>query len=478
MNKVTVLKWLLFLFLFLIAPAHNSYAQNSSPAFPPVFDRSTVARLIQTIDTNYNAAVLKAGYFVRQRRGALPVEDGLKLVREQAKREKVASRRWVMLQSLRAFGGLRHSAQGRTEALAVYGGIFDRTPQAIKSGASQDVLRALNDFVSTVPSVYVDTAQYSSEPNAISAEASLLKGLRAWWRLDSPRGAWEPDWEGAIVKLASEEKPYGALVDAALKDSSISKNAGFYRTAALALYRSNTGSDKKPAQRALEFVDIARTKMPAAQREDIVKLLDLRVDILSSLSKATDSAATLRERIQLTGAGRDRLVLLLLEHKDDAGAAKALAELQKPDAKESEILNLAEALFAMRSDYYDEEAGEDAIRAEDGTVMKNEATARPRKTPEEKAKEKQAADARAEAAHVDAANLLQSYLSAQRPRALYSELRARLALGNYLNEAKKSDEARIVLDISRLKMPARDAYERETWDAILILQKSLSSSPK
>ena len=80
------------------------------PHMPPVFNKKVVAYLIADIDKNRSDVVLRVGYFGRRRKPLLPFEDGLQLVKIALAREKAGSRRWLLLESVYAFGAFSISA--------------------------------------------------------------------------------------------------------------------------------------------------------------------------------------------------------------------------------------------------------------------------------------------------------------------------------------------------------------------------------
>ena len=100
---------------------------------PASFDRETVAQLRADIDKPYNASILKVGYFLRRGQPPLPTDEGFELLQSAAKAEPVGTKRWFLLQNLRAFAAFRVPGADTSQGLEAYQTIFEHAAEAAKS---------------------------------------------------------------------------------------------------------------------------------------------------------------------------------------------------------------------------------------------------------------------------------------------------------------------------------------------------------
>ena len=418
------------------------------------FDRPTVARLINQIDQGQNFPLLKVGYFLGHRNPSFPVDQGIALLEARVEKEPRASKRWLLMQWLRAFGSLRQSEAGRDKALLVYGGIFDAVLLNPSISAPDVVEHIIQDYVFFVPSDYIKGDNGFND----NAEKPLLRALQVYFRLGSPNGKWQPNWVDAVYRTFPEKEVWLDAINAAITNKRVPKNFNFYLSAAQVVRSLNTSRDQKLADKAVELLAKAKPLLPADPAE-IERFYIEQTALFQSVNRDKETLFTLRERVAKTGQGQAEL-LLLLQRTDnkDAEYADVLKDLEKPTAPASEILQAARDLGELKpttSDDYLEYKGF--------------------KTPESRASEHLRLEEVAKSAHADGAALLEAYLSAarSRPRPRAAELQARLMLAQYYLDAQKLDEARRAVSLAGLKVPNADDDDRELWDELSALRRAI-----
>ena len=381
---------------------------------PASFDRATVARLLAEIDKPYNASALKVGYFLRRAQPALPVDEGFELLQAAAQAEPVGTNKWFRLQNLRAFAAFRVPGADTSQGFDAYQLIFEHASDAATSGATYSLRQSIGEFVDAVPGRFRDFGLTKDE----RVKALLLQAWTAYAvALGAPmKGAVidEPNWTRALEKSESLEA-FVPAVEKVIADLKTPKSFGLLVAAAAVL------APKTP-DKALALWQQAKPLIPQSEgKADIngaARLYLPLVDLLAARENLADAISNQREFVALTGRGGARLLLLLRRSGDDVAASRALAELGAPDANEREILEAATGLFGL---------------------------ARDAKAPDSKAGEQ-------------AENLLVGYLAAARPRELSSELKARIALGNFYLRANRWDDAK---KITTFEAPATAATSRE-----------------
>ena len=384
------------------------------PSMPASFDRETVARLLADIDKPYNASALKVGYFLRRGQPPLPLDEGFELLQAAALAEPVGTNKWFRLQNLRAFAAFRVPGADTSQGLDAYQLLFEHASDAATSNAVYPLRQSINEFVEAVPGRFNDFGLRKDE----RVKALLLDAWTAYAvALNMPmKGAVidEPNWMRALEKSESLEA-FVPAVEKVVADPKVPKSFGLLVAAAAVM--APTQPDK-----ALALWQQAKPLIPREQNgadiNQAARLYGPLVDLLVARDKLPDAIKNQREFVTLSGRGQARLLLLLRKSGDDVAASRALAELSAPNANEREILEAATGLFAL---------------------------ARDAKTPDAKAGEQGEA-------------LLVGYLAATRTRDVASELKARLALGNFYLRAQRFDDA---AKVTTFEAPATAATSRD-----------------
>ena len=368
---------------------------------PASFDRATVAQLLADIDKPHNASLLKVGYFLRRARPPLPTDEGFELLQTAAQAEPVGSKRWFLLQNLRAFAAFRVPGADTSQGFEAYQAIFEHAADAAPAGAGYSLRQSIGEFVASVPGRFNDFG-LSKDPKT----KELL--LQAWTAYavasGTPLGGAaiaEPNW-GAALKKSQSLEAFVPAVERVLADAKVPKSYGLLVTAATVL------APQTP-DKAVELLVGAKPLLPKiAGQVDVnqgARLYLPLVELLEANDRLPDAIAAQREWIQLSRHGQARLTLLLRKSGDEAATTGILAGLILPKVDEREVTEAASALFQL---------------------------ARDAKTPDSQANQQ-------------AVTLLQSYLAAPRPREWEAELSARRSLATFYFNGKQWEQAKAVL---------------------------------
>ena len=395
-------------------------------------------QLLADIDKSGNASILKVGYFLRRRQPPLPVVEGFELLQDAAKAEPVGTKRWFLLQNLRAFAAFRVLGADTSQGFEAYQALFDHAADAGGAGATYSLRQSILEFVDSVPGRFKDFGLSKDD----QTKALLLQAWTAYAiSLGAPmKGAViaEPNWSAALVKSGSLEA-FVPAVERVLDDARVPKSFGLLVAAASVL------AAQKP-DKAIALLVQAKSMLPkVADKIDIngsARLYLPLVELLETHERLPDAIAAQREWVQLSGHGQARLMLLLRRSGDEAATTELLASLIGPNVVQREVTQAASGLFKL---------GRDA------------------KAPDARANEQ-------------AATLLQSYLAAPRTRDLEAELGARRSLGGFYFNHKQWEQADAVLTFEAPAPTAISPGARSNLRDIerlkSLLQKHLDPAPK
>lgn len=403
-------------------------APRARPAMPAHFDRATVQQLVDEVEKQHNATVLRAGYFMRRGKVEFPQREGLDLLRTAIDKETVSTKRWFTLQSTLGFASLRVPGASSRDGIAAYGIIFDRAGEAAKVSASYQLNQALSDFVFSVIGRLNDL--HLSQDSR--TREVLLKAWSAYVTTDvgSKTERREPDWSRAIIK-ADAESLFLPHIEKQLADPTVIRTYGFLKTAAALLESENP-------QRAVELLREAQPLLAKNDTEESADLHNRIVDLLVHENRLPEAILGQQEYVKLSGRGHAKLAKLHLQNKDKVAFDIVIQSLSSTDANECEINELAESLLEISpaTETSNAEAVECAIK------------------------------------------LLGGYLNASRERNAEQELRARKALGKLFLGQKKYQEALKALDISNVKPPLATPRARTYAADIKRLQTGLEGLTK
>lgn len=400
-------------FCICVANALPSIAEDSTPKIRPArpqmpasFDRATVAQLLADIDGPRNASILKVGYFLRRGQPALPTDEGFELLQAAAQTELVGTKRWFLLQNLRAFAAFRVPNIDTDQGFEAYQAIFDHAGDAAGAKADYQLRQSVLEFVDSVSGKLNDLGLRKAE----QTKALLLQAWTAYaTALSSPlNGAAlaEPDWTRALEKSESLEA-FVPAVEKVIADPAVPKSFGLLMAAASVL------APKDPA-RAIALWEQAKPLIPQregrADLDQAARLYQALVDALVARGRLPDAITNQQQFVQLTGRGQGRLLLLTRQSGDGAATEVMLASLVETASDDREILGAASGLFKLARD-----------------------------TTAPDAKAGQQAEA-----------LLLSYLASPRPRDKVDEVGARLSLGNFYLRGHERNQARDILDVGPL----------------------------
>jgi len=391
-------------------------ARNRPPAMPAVLDRATVQGLIDKAEVDSNEIVLKFGYFMRRGAAqALPATDGLHLVKAAVEKEAPGSKRWLVLQSVRGFASFYAADNLREDGYAAYGEFFSRAVDADKVGADEVVQRTVLDFCAIIIS------RYGPKSGNVGPSAAILaKALEARLKFlaSGKTDIHKIPWTGPIQEV-NAAAALQALTDKVLADPATVRSFSLLRTAAEVF-------DSSLNVRAIELMKEAQPLVPPDDAQQVQEFYDSFFKLYRRLAKYPEAIALQRQRIEATGAGRANLIELLWERKDKPGLEKLLEELCAPTANEADIVLAASILIK----FYERDVATTHL------------------------------------ARVYAIKLLKSYLEANRPRGIESELFARLQLGKSLYFTGSGAEALLVLQGARKEERWSSVRAQSSFEAI------------
>lgn len=397
------------------APADHQLVRSpgagpNRPQLPARFDEQTVRQMVADIDKPYSASLLKVGYFLRRGRPEFPIAQGFALLEAAAEREPVATRRWFLLQGLRAFVAFRVADVSTEKGFAAYEAIFAHAAEAAKARSLYPLRQAIAEFVSGVSGKFKELGLATDE----RTKETLLKAWTAYvLTVSAPSVAAsrapEPDWNVAIQSVGASEA-FLTEAEKVLADTAIPKGFGILFAAATIVASKDPAKAVSLLQQAKPLVPKKKGKLEINQA---ARFYDTLVDLLAAQNNLTAAITAQEERSRLLGDGQAKLLLLHRRNKDQAGVQRLLAALSEPIADENEVNAAASSFLAL---------------------------ARNRESPDAQAGE-------------EAEALLKKYLSFPRKRSAEVELDARLKLGSIYLRQRRLKEARGVLAIEPPENP-------------------------
>ncbi len=295
------------------------------------FDRSRVQELLDSVEAGTNASTLESGYFLRRGQPPLSQGDGYAMVEAAIEKEHIASDRWFVLESVRAFAALRTPGVEPDEAYDAYGKIFNMAAQAKTTFAIDCVRKAVRMYVYSVPG-RINFLQLPDD----KVTTDLL--FQAWnvyyYVLPADESGDNPDWLPAI-EWTSSDAQFLPLVQQMIQTSP--SNSFSLRKIAVSL---SEGSDPSGALKALKA---CRSMLPSDPDEEawyfgtVEKLLDQVNDHPSAILAAQDQIATM-------GTGYGRLAEELFLSEDNIGFQKSISYLDGNTAAAIDVLDAADRL--------------------------------------------------------------------------------------------------------------------------------------
>jgi len=420
-TKHTICVAHVLLALVLLSARSDAQAGHHShlPALSS-FDKAAVQTLVDTIETDHNASTLEFGYFMRRGEPPLPPADGYNLVAAAADKEPVASRRWFLLESVRAFAAFRVQGVSPDEGFKAYDTLFSHAAEAQKADATEALRQAILFYVFSVPGRFVDLSLLSDDRTG----TLLLKAWTAYTAYVPPGkpGIPEPLWAAAIQKSSMQTK-FLPAIDKTLKDPAAPKTYGLLKTAAVVYQQTSL-------TRAINLLQQAKPLLPSDKTE-MHWYYSTLVNWLSDAKKYPQAISAAQEEIKATGQGQGMLAQLQYKSGDLAGLKTTLAALSAPDASQIELNNAA--------DWMDDLYSKDHVKNKDlGDQV---------------------------------ITMLSQYVSSPRSRDIEQELRARKSLADLLIQQSKFAEAKAVLTAGHYTLPLPTAGAN---DYYLSLQQILA----
>ena len=375
-------------------------AEDVAPAGTALtFDRDAVIRMIENIDGDHNATLLRLLYFGSHEKHLFPKESALPLLRGAIEEADTGSRRWFLLETVEAYGLFRMGKETRAGAYDAYGAIFSQTQDAEKSGAVDAAEQAIHDYALTLQGMYGPKHFESEWGTAGEVLAKALQQHLSFIKAGEPVRADIP-WTAAVKETFRPEQ-FPEIMDTALRDS------GMPRTYELLVVAAAIYERKDPGRAAQLLVEASRMNEPGGKAGIVAPA---EVNALVAADRWKDAAAAQDILVKQTGKGGGRLAWLCLKAGDRESFKKDLAALEQPDAAEPDVMQLAEILAQMRDSDPASPVGRQAV----------------------------------------AISLLSNYLGVERPRTIYYEVNARLLLAHLYLDSRRPAEARKTVEAQKL----------------------------
>jgi hypothetical protein len=392
---LTMRPLIVFGVVLLNALCLRSQVAASPVGVPTQFDKSTVQNLLEKIDENQNAQILKMQYFAHRSKQVLPLDEGFALLKQALDHETLGSKKWFLLQSVRAFAGFRLSGSPQLEAYQSYGDIFSRIEDANKVGATDVVQSDLYEFFATLM-----MAGSRLQNNGVVVQNTLMQAFHAYMASNDDRLLSLPINE--ILAETSVYKDAVDEVDRMVADPQVTKT---YRLLTVAAMLHMAAAPKQSVQ----LLRQAKPLLPGRDANIVRPYYKRLVDALEATADIRGAISAQEELVKLTDQGRARLIKLYHEDKDDRSVAATISSLSTPDANEQDINDAAVVLMGL-TDVADRHKVWD-----------------------------------------QAAELLTQYLATHTKRDVEQELVARMLLGQILINHKKYAEARTALTVDQLQ---------------------------
>lgn len=311
-------------------------AAAAPPRMPAAFDKATVQRLIDGIELDHNAAVLKVGYFLQRGAAKLPLSEGFALLNAARLREKPGANRWYLLQMVHAFAACNASRATQAQGYLLYGELWSQAALAPAPAMDGAVQRAVADFFG-----FVQSDLYASSAGGIKSSDLLFKALALHleYLKRVPAAPFKSMWAGALWRTGLGSKRMLELVEPLLADPQA------HQSYALLLWAAQAFSSEQ-TQRSLELAEEARRLLPPQDTElhDYVQQFCVRL-LERNSQKPPPSILNQQQYVQRTGRGYAHLVWLQRHHDDAAGLAQTYDALAGSDVADEEVAATAAMLF-------------------------------------------------------------------------------------------------------------------------------------
>ncbi len=315
----------------------TAYCQRP-PTFPR-FNEKTIKALIRGIDKPRNATSLKIGYFALRDESAFPLRKGWELLRVACTREKVASKRWFILQNVKAFAAFRLKFTNKKDGFVAYAQIFEHAQEAEPAHASYYLRQAINEYVNSIP-VSFDQFDANKDENSISGLSEAWVAYVISERQPSPSRYLLPDWPSAFDSAGC---PVGlsAIAEKQLANKQNRLTFGVLSSA------GEIFSFDKP-DRAIQVLLSAKELKPASENQQTdIGLKDhvysQLVSLLDRKNRSSEAMNLRKERIRKLNTGRADLIRSLESH-DDVAITKIVDELRPASSSEDEVFSVNEEL--------------------------------------------------------------------------------------------------------------------------------------
>lgn len=320
--------------VFPLLASSSLIEASTRPKIPANFTQATVKQLLDDIEHPHAPTVLKVGYFGR-RVYSLPVAEGWALLREESEREPVASRRWFLLQNVRAAAAFNVDVDGVSakEGLLIYNALFDQVNRKNAVALADTIYSSVEEFVNVVPNRLKTLRVHDSQlarQTLSKAWTTYLLVLSEQHKQGKVSSGYSPQWAEA-VEASRAGKLFLPLVTQAVQDPQVPKN--YWLLKAAAELAGTTDLEKAEA-----LLMQAKALLPEKNKREAVWLYGTLVDLAEKAGRWPQAASLQKEKVALTGRGQAELLRLYAVAGEDADLRRLLQSLQAPTADEGEVL--------------------------------------------------------------------------------------------------------------------------------------------
>lgn len=306
------------------------------PEMPPSFERKTVQSLVDNIDQGDNATIIKFGYFIRRNPEWLTLSEGLEILRSAVNKEPVGTKRWFLLQQVRAFAAPRSGKSTWQEGLISYQDSLLQSAKSKEAGAEDVLQRTIYEFVAAVGTKTM--WNLSDFPESRSVLQHALKAHLEYLKVHN-KTPFRFEWDRAIRLVRGNEELKNIALSM-LHDPPKAKEDSFdfLFTIAIVLGYSDVPS-------ALEALDRAEPLLDSVSDIEKAAFFERRIQFLRKTDRVSDALTQQKKQIAETGGGYAQLIETLLESKNEKGIKEFLLEVQSPKVKEAEVVTVAYLLW-------------------------------------------------------------------------------------------------------------------------------------
>lgn len=293
--------------------------------------------LIDRIDRPNSAAALKFGYFGRRTEASESRRPGLDLLEESIKKEPVATRRWYILENVRAYAYFRVQDASPLVGLASYSDVFEHAEDSPRTESQYFVLQSVNDFLFDIQGRFRDIG-LRKDPKTIE---TMVKAWHAYTIALTNRGKrkfnFGPFPWGDAIDATSSESIMLPLLQSALDNVELKEKYDVVFAAAVA-------NRKVRPDVAISLLERTLPTIPADSDQANTQYCKLLVQLYEATGNLKMAVLTQKQQVVRTRRGNAELLRLYLKAGLDDDAKQLIQSLCTELQDEREIVSTAERL--------------------------------------------------------------------------------------------------------------------------------------